>query len=104
MKYKFNKKRKYKKFCAIYCGTSINPQFKRLRDSDIVVGTPGQVLDHISRNTIDLSGVKHVVLDEADRMLDMGFLPEPEKIAGELVDELESAVEDLKEVQGGLKD
>ncbi len=80
MKYKFNKKRKYKKFCAIYCGTSINPQFKRLRDSDIVVGTPGQVLDHISRNTIDLSGVKHVVLDEADRMLDMGFLPDVEKI------------------------
>ena len=65
---------------AVYGGVSLNPQFKLLQKADIVVGTPGRVLDHIARNTIDLSGVKHLVLDEADRMLDMGFFEDVTKI------------------------
>ncbi|MFA6072586.1 MAG: DEAD/DEAH box helicase [Candidatus Woesearchaeota archaeon] len=59
---------------AIYGGVSINPQFKDLEKADVVVGTPGRILDHLERGTIDLSNVDFLVLDEADRMLDMGFL------------------------------
>ena len=67
---------KYKKLslCTIYGGVSINPQFKNLTKADIVIGTPGRILDHIQRGTIDLNFVNFFVLDEADRMLDMGFL------------------------------
>ncbi|MCK4968373.1 MAG: DEAD/DEAH box helicase, partial [Candidatus Aenigmarchaeota archaeon] len=57
----------------IYGGVSIGAQIEKLRTTDIVVGTPGRMLDHISRGTINLKGVRTVVLDEADRMLDMGF-------------------------------
>ncbi|MBW2984012.1 DEAD/DEAH box helicase [Candidatus Woesearchaeota archaeon] len=65
---------------AIYGGVSINPQFHKLRDADVVVGTPGRMLDHLQRGTIDLRNVKILVLDEADRMLDMGFIEDVEKI------------------------
>lgn len=73
---------KYKKLSVvpIYGGVSINPQFKALEKADIVVGTPGRMLDHLERGTIDLSFVKHIVLDEADRMLDMGFIDDVRKI------------------------
>jgi ATP-dependent RNA helicase DeaD len=64
----------------IYGGVSINPQIQRLRKTDIVVGTPGRILDHIERRTIDLRNVDVVVLDEADRMLDMGFIDDVKKI------------------------
>lgn len=60
---------------AIYGGASIEHQFEALeRGVDIVAGTPGRIIDHIQRKTIDLSGVRFMVLDEADRMLDMGFI------------------------------
>lgn len=60
---------------AIYGGASIEVQFEALeRGVDIVAGTPGRVIDHIQRGTIDLSNVRYMVLDEADRMLDMGFI------------------------------
>ncbi len=65
---------------SIYGGVSINPQIDELPRTDIVVGTPGRLLDHIERRTIDLSKVKIVVLDEADRMLDMGFIDDVEDI------------------------
>ncbi|MBT4135262.1 DEAD/DEAH box helicase [archaeon] len=65
---------------AIYGGVPINPQMRRLSDADIVVGTPGRILDHIQRNSIDLSRVNTLVLDEADRMLDMGFRDDVEMI------------------------
>ncbi len=65
---------------SIYGGVSINPQIKDLTKADIVVGTPGRILDHIGQGTIDLSFVNHMVLDEADRMLDMGFLDDVTKI------------------------
>ena len=65
---------------AVYGGVGINPQIQGLRTADVVVGTPGRLLDHIARNTIRLSKVKILVLDEADRMFDMGFKEDVEKI------------------------
>jgi ATP-dependent RNA helicase DeaD len=65
---------------SVYGGVSINDQMRRLPRADIVVGTPGRILDHIDRNSIDLSRINTLVLDEADRMLDMGFRDDVEKI------------------------
>ena len=63
------------KTTIIFGGVSINPQISKLRKGiDIVVATPGRLLDHIRQQTIDLSCVEMLVLDEADRMLDMGFI------------------------------
>jgi len=64
----------------VYGGVSINPQIDCLRTADVVVGTPGRILDHIGRNTINLRNVKILVLDEADRMFDMGFKEDVEEI------------------------
>jgi len=68
------------KIIDIYGGVSINPQIDNLRYAEVVVGTPGRILDHMERGTIDLSKVKTLVLDEADRMLDMGFIDDVRKI------------------------
>ena len=66
---------------AIYGGQPIGPQIRALeRGVHVVVGTPGRVLDHLNRGTLDLSAVKFFVLDEADRMLDMGFIDDIEEI------------------------
>ncbi|MFA5985057.1 MAG: DEAD/DEAH box helicase [Methylococcaceae bacterium] len=66
---------------AIYGGVSINNQIRNLQKGcDIIVATPGRLLDHLQQKNIDLSFVKMLVLDEADRMLDMGFLPDIRKI------------------------
>ena len=65
---------------SVYGGVSISPQIEQLRSADVVVGTPGRLLDHIERNTIKLDKVNILVLDEADRMLDMGFIDDVEKI------------------------
>src|SRR3989344_4296876 len=62
------------KIVKVYGGVSISPQIEDLEKADVVIGTPGRVLDHISRKTINLSKIKILVLDEADRMLDMGFI------------------------------
>lgn len=59
---------------AVYGGVSITPQIKDLEYADVVIGTPGRILDHLSRGTIELKHLKTLVLDEADRMLDMGFI------------------------------
>lgn len=64
----------------IYGGVAIEPQIHRLRKADVVVGTPGRILDHLKRRTIDLNQLKILVLDEADRMLDMGFIEDVKKI------------------------
>ena len=59
----------------IYGGASMTEQLRRLKKGiDIVVGTPGRILDHIRRGTLDLSAIAYLVLDEADEMLNMGFL------------------------------
>lgn len=65
---------------AIYGGVSINPQISALQKANVVVATPGRLLDHLSRGTINLSNIKFFVLDEADRMFDMGFIDDVEKI------------------------
>ena len=66
---------------VIFGGVKINPQIQRLRAGvDIVVATPGRLLDHASQKTLDLSAVEILVLDEADRMLDMGFIHDIRKI------------------------
>ena len=61
---------------AVYGGVAIVPQIKALKRADIVVGCPGRILDHIRRRTLDLSRLETLVLDEADLMFDMGFLPD----------------------------
>jgi len=66
---------------ALYGGKPIKSQITQLeKGTDIVVGTPGRVLDHLARGTLKLQNLQCVVLDEADRMLDIGFRPDIEKI------------------------
>jgi len=73
-------KNKHLEIISVYGGVSINPQMYNLRTADVVVGTPGRILDHLDRRTIDLRNIKILVLDEADRMLDMGFKDDVDKI------------------------
>ena len=66
---------------TVYGGVGMSPQVEGLhRGADIVVACPGRLLDHIEHRTVDLSHVEVLVLDEADRMLDMGFLPDIRRI------------------------
>ncbi|MBX3425756.1 MAG: DEAD/DEAH box helicase [Pirellulales bacterium] len=66
---------------AVYGGKPLRAQIDRLqKGADIVIGTPGRVLDHLARGTLVLDQLEFVVLDEADRMLDIGFRPDIEKI------------------------
>ncbi|MBV9850185.1 MAG: DEAD/DEAH box helicase [Armatimonadetes bacterium] len=70
---------------VLYGGANITPQINRLRRGvDIVVATPGRLFDHLERGTVDLSHIQTFVLDEADRLLDMGFLPQVQRIAKHL--------------------
>jgi len=69
------------KSTVIFGGVKINPQIMKLRMGiDILVATPGRLLDHVGQKTLDLSKVEFLVLDEADRMLDMGFIHDIKKI------------------------
>jgi len=66
---------------CVFGGMSIDPQIAQLRAGvEIVVATPGRLLDHIQQKTVSLSQVEYLVLDEADRMLDMGFMPDIKRI------------------------
>ncbi|MEQ1518263.1 MAG: DEAD/DEAH box helicase, partial [Usitatibacteraceae bacterium] len=66
---------------VVYGGIDIKPQIKALHSGvEIVVATPGRLLDHLQQKSINLSQVSILVLDEADRMLDMGFMPDIERI------------------------
>jgi len=65
---------------SIYGGVAISPQIHALSHANVVVATPGRLLDHFQRNTINTSKIKILVLDEADRMFDMGFIEDVEKI------------------------
>ncbi len=72
----------------IFGGVSINPQISALRQGvEIVIATPGRLLDHVQRRSIDLAAVETLILDEADRMLDMGFLPDMRRILAVLPSE-----------------
>lgn len=69
---------------AIYGGASISEQLRRLKKGvDIVVGTPGRILDHLRRGTLDLKELQYLILDEADEMLNMGFIEDVEAILAE---------------------
>jgi ATP-dependent RNA helicase RhlE len=65
---------------TVYGGVAIQPQAKRARRADIVIATPGRLLDLVARKLLRLDRVRIAVLDEADRMLDMGFLPDVTRI------------------------
>src|SRR5437588_1304331 len=73
---------------AVYGGVGMEPQTKALKHgADIVVATPGRLLDHMERGHVDFSRLEVLVLDEADRMLDMGFAPDVKRILNTLPDE-----------------
>jgi len=65
---------------TVYGGVSMGPQIEGLRKAEIVVGTPGRILDHMQRGNLDLDNLKIFVLDEADKMIDMGFIEDIERI------------------------
>ncbi|MRX18785.1 DEAD/DEAH box helicase, partial [Pseudoduganella sp. FT9W] len=70
---------------VIFGGVGINPQIKQLKHGvDILVATPGRLLDHMDQGTVDLSKIEILVLDEADRMLDMGFIRDIRKVLAKL--------------------
>tara|TARA_Y100000310_G_scaffold255534_2_gene263047 strand:- start:7420 stop:8814 length:1395 start_codon:yes stop_codon:yes gene_type:complete len=70
---KFGKHMKFS-VATVYGGVSINPQIEAIERADIIVGTPGRLLDHLENHKLDLSEIKGVVLDEADKMVEMGFI------------------------------
>ena len=73
------------RIAAIFGGVSFLPQINALRSGDeIVVATPGRLMDHINRGNIRLQGIEILVLDEADRMLDVGFLPDIRRIVSHI--------------------
>ncbi len=70
---------------AIFGGVEMGPQERALRAAvDLIVATPGRLIDHLRQQNADLSGIELLVLDEADRMMDMGFWPDVRRIIGEL--------------------
>jgi len=80
----FNRKKRLS-IAAIYGGASMTEQLRRLsKGIDIVVGTPGRILDHIRRGTLKLGTADYLILDEADEMLNMGFIEDIEEIMGSM--------------------
>ncbi len=78
---------------AVYGGQAIDRQFRELRRGvSVVVGTPGRILDHIRRGTLQLGSVRYLVLDEADEMLDMGFIEDIDAILEETPAERQTAL------------
>ncbi|MCH9625582.1 MAG: ATP-dependent RNA helicase RhlE [Chlamydiales bacterium] len=97
------------KSTVIFGGVNINPQIAALRNGvDILVATPGRLLDHVEQKNIDLSKVDILVLDEADRMLDMGFLHAVRKILSLLPKKRQNLLfsatfsNDIKKLAGSL--
>ena len=72
------------KSVTVYGGVGIHPQIERLKQADIVVACPGRLLDHMNRGTVDFSPLEVLVIDEADQMFDMGFLPDIRRILARL--------------------
>ena len=68
------------KTAIIYGGVGYEPQFEALKVADVVIGTPGRIIDHIEKGTLSVEDLEFFVLDEADRMLDMGFIDDMKKI------------------------
>ena len=81
----FRKSRLRVNSACLIGGVKIGPQFDQLRtDPDVLVVTPGRLLDHVERGTASLAGVEELVLDEADHMLDLGFMPQIQRIVSQL--------------------
>ncbi len=81
------------RICAVYGGADIERQITQLRrGANIVVGTPGRVMDHINRHTLKLDGIRTVILDEADEMLNMGFREDIETILGFVPEERQTVL------------
>jgi len=76
----FTKFGKHLKVATVFGGVSMQPQIDAMSKSEVLVGTPGRTLDHLQRGTLDLSGIKCVILDEADKMVDMGFIQDINRI------------------------
>lgn len=76
----------------IYGGTAIDKQCIRLRRANIVIGTPGRIMDHMRRKTLKLSRVKMVILDEADEMLNMGFKEDIETILNDIPEDRQTVL------------
>lgn len=77
----------------VYGGAPIVPQLKRLeRGAHVVVGTPGRIIDHLDRGSLDLSKLRLIVLDEADEMLKMGFAEDVERILGSAPEDRQTAL------------
>jgi len=72
------------KSTTVYGGVGISPQIQKLKQTDIIVACPGRLLDHIGRRTVKLTDLEVLVIDEADQMFDMGFLPDIRRIIGHL--------------------
>ena len=94
---------------AVFGGVGINPQIANLRRGvDILVATPGRLLDHVQQRTVDLSAIEIFVLDEADRMLDMGFIRDIRKIIALLPKQRQNLLfsatfsPDIRELASGL--
>lgn len=84
---KFGRFKRGLRCAAVYGGASMESQIRALRQAHIVVGTPGRIMDHLRRKTLCLADLKTIVLDEADEMLNMGFIDDIETILKELPDE-----------------
>ncbi len=90
---KLIKYKKYIKIATIYGGASYEKQIKELKNHpQIVIGTPGRIIDHMERKTLDLSNITTLVLDEADEMLNMGFKEDLETILKETPDSRQTAL------------
>ena len=94
---------------AVFGGVGINPQIAGLRRGvDILVATPGRLLDHVQQRTVDLSAIEIFVLDEADRMLDMGFIRDIRKVIALLPKQRQNLMfsatfsPDIRELASGL--
>ena len=90
---KFSEFMPWVRTCAVYGGADIEKQIVQLkRGANIVVGTPGRVMDHINRHTLKLDGIRTIILDEADEMLNMGFREDIETILEYVPDERQTVL------------
>ncbi len=77
---------KHLTIASVYGGVSINNQVKKMKKVNIIVATPGRLIDLLGRNSVNIDVIKYLVLDEADRMLDMGFIKDIERILKHIKD------------------
>lgn len=89
---KFSKYKPCVKVASVYGGQSMDIQIRQLRTANIVIGTPGRIMDHMRRRTLKLDDIKMVVLDEADEMLNMGFYDDIKTILTDVPEERQTVL------------